>query len=159
LSASLLHLRSRLCILAYRLAAPCCFVCPRPMPSVRGRGRGLASRGVGVPVRLPLDCLCPPALVPQLNPSEHPLCVPQGFSLTQVCSVPPLWLHATVAPHLSSGAETPPLPPWALPKAKKKVHLLPSSREPPSGTGRVYRKLAAVIARQPILLATRPARL
>jgi hypothetical protein len=58
---------------------------------------------VGVPVTavgLPL----PPALVPPTGP-EPPCVYRRG--LTQVCLVPPLRLHAAVAPHLSSDAETP----------------------------------------------------
>ena len=50
---------------------------------MRGRGRGLACQS-----DYPSDCLCPPRLFPQLDPSPP--------VLTQVRSVPPLRLHAQV---------------------------------------------------------------
>jgi hypothetical protein len=95
LSASLLHLRSRL--------PPCSAVLLR-VPSA-GAQCARARPRVGVPpVRLPVGLPLPPARVPTTGP-ELPCVYRRG--LTQVCSVPPLRLHAAMAPHLSSETEAP----------------------------------------------------
>jgi hypothetical protein len=82
LSASLLHLRSRL--------PPCSAVLLR-VPSAEAQC-ARAWPWVGVPVTA-VGLLLPPALVFPTGP-EH-TCV-YRMGLTQVCSVPPLRLHAAV---------------------------------------------------------------
>jgi hypothetical protein len=81
LSASLLHLRSRL---------PPCSAALIRVPSL-GRAEAQCARAwprVGVTVRLPVGLLpLPPALVPKTGP-EPPCVYRRG--LTQVCSAPPL---------------------------------------------------------------------
>ena len=87
--ASLLHLRSR--------PPPCSAVllcvpsAEAHRPSVRGRGwprPRVAGWRASQTSDYPSDCLCPPRLPPQLDPSPP--------VLTQVRSVPPLQLHAQV---------------------------------------------------------------
>jgi hypothetical protein len=97
LSASLLHLRSRL--------PPCSAVLLR-VPSAKAQCTRAWPR-VGVPVILPVGLPLPPALVPTTGP-EPPWRVCYRRGLTQVCSVPPLRLHAAVAPSRpSSDTEAP----------------------------------------------------
>jgi hypothetical protein len=93
-SASLLHLRSRL--------PPCSAVLLR-VPSAEAQCARAWPR-VGVPVRLPVGLPLPPARVPPTGP-EPPCVYRRG--LTQVCSVPPLRLDDAVVPHLSSDTEAP----------------------------------------------------
>jgi hypothetical protein len=83
LSASLLHLRSRL--------PPCSAVLLR-VPSAEAQCARAWPR-VGVPVRLPVGLPLSPALVHTTGP-KLPCVYRRG--LTQVCSVPPLRLHAAV---------------------------------------------------------------
>jgi hypothetical protein len=116
--ASLLHLRSR---------PPPCSAVLLCVPSAEAQC-ARAWPWVGVPVRLPVGLpLPPPALVPPTGP--EPPC-----ALTQVRPVPPLRLHAAMAPHMFRHRGPSIL---GAPKRRKFISSRCVSREPPSDTGRV----------------------